>query len=82
MVTIINNVLLRVATGVAGLKTRLTEERGQDLIEYALLGGVIAIAIAALVTTAVLTNALDAMADGIATCIDFQTTADAVGPCP
>jgi Flp pilus assembly pilin Flp len=55
----------------AWLVSHLRSERGQDLIEYALLGGVIALAIMGLVTTLVLTNALNAMADGIADCIDF-----------
>lgn len=56
------------------------DDRGQDLIEYALLGGVIAVALAALITAGALTGALTSMADGISDCIDFS---DAVGSeCP
>jgi len=46
-------------------------ERGQDLIEYALLGGLIALAIMAAVGL-VLTGALQGMFNGIGECIDFD----------
>ena len=71
MVAFINTALLRAMTAVASLKARLREERGQDLIEYALLGGLIALAITAAAVVAALTGGLEAMADGIASCIDF-----------
>ena len=60
---------------VNGLLGRVRGESGQDLIEYALLGGLIA---GALLTAAVLTgltDALEGMADGIGNCIDFDDTA-------
>ena len=76
MVAIINTVLLRVYTAARDLKARLSEERGQDLIEYAMLGGLIAVAIAAVITLAVMTGAISGMVAGIADCIDFSG-----GPC-
>ena len=72
--TSINMALTRVMLAVSGLKARLAEDRGQDLLEYALLGGLLA---AALVGIAVLLNtALDDMVAGIADCIDFDGVAD------
>jgi Flp pilus assembly pilin Flp len=47
-------------------------ERGQDLIEYAMLGGLIALAIIG-VGVAALTGALNNLFDGIGRCIDFQS---------
>jgi Flp pilus assembly pilin Flp len=64
-------ILSRVIVGVRGIAARYTGERGQDLIEYALLGGIIAAAIAG-VTAGVMTGALSSMAHGIANCIDFN----------
>ena len=52
-------------------------ERGQDLIEYALLSGLIAAAIVAAAALAAYTGALTTMAGGIADCIDF----DGGSPC-
>ena len=49
---------------------RLRSERGQDLLEYAMLGGLLAAAIA--VIAVVFNGAVANMADGIAACIDFQ----------
>jgi len=46
-------------------------ERGQDLIEYALLSGLIAASIIAVLALGVLTGAITAMANGISGCIDF-----------
>jgi Flp pilus assembly pilin Flp len=54
------------------LSARLRSERGQDLLEYALLGGLIAAAIFAAFSLAVFTGALDAMATNIAACVDFD----------
>ncbi len=71
MVSTINTILMRAYTTVSGLKARLTEERGQDLIEYAMLGGLIALAIAAAVL--LLTGAISDMAAGIGRCIDFDS---------
>jgi Flp pilus assembly pilin Flp len=58
---------------VRGLGARIAGERGQDLIEYALLSGILAAAIA-LVGAGVLTGALEDMAEGIARCIDFNSS--------
>ena len=48
------------------------DERGQDLIEYALLSGLLAIAIMAAVL--LLSPAITGMATGIGRCIDFDST--------
>lgn len=59
---------------LAWLVTRLhRDERGQDLLEYALLGGLIALAITAAAVVLTLTGAVNAMASGIANCIDFNS---------
>ncbi len=70
--TYINTALVRMMTAVSGLRARMSEERGQDLLEYALLGGLIAAAIVALV--AIFNPALTAMATNIGYCIDFSST--------
>ena len=56
---------------VDSLRARMGEERGQDLIEYALLGGLIAAAITLAAVVAALQGGLTSMATGIAECIDF-----------
>ena len=73
-----NTALLRMMTAVSGLRARFSEERGQDLLEYALLGGLIAAAITAAAVVLLMSGALTAMAGGIADCIDF----DSGTPCP
>lgn len=57
---------------VSWIMLRLRSEDGQDLIEYAMLGGLIAIALAA--GALVLSGALASMASGIGSCIDFDST--------
>jgi Flp pilus assembly pilin Flp len=57
---------------VLTLKTRPSDERGQDLIEYAMLGGLIALTLMAVAVLTAMTGALDKMATGIGNCIDFQ----------
>ena len=76
MFALINTALLRAVTSVHGLRARLSEERGQDLLEYALLGGMVAIGI--LAAAVIFTPALQTMATGIKNCIDFtaSTTCD------
>ena len=69
MVALINTALLRAVTSVNGLRARLSEERGQDLLEYALLGGLIAFALLAF--GVLFTPFLATMASGIGACIDF-----------
>ena len=70
---LINTALLRAMAAVNGLRARWSEERGQDLLEYALLGGLIAAAIIAVAALGVMTGAITGMADGIADCIDFDS---------
>ena len=62
-----------VQSAYAWMVTRLhRDERGQDLIEYAMLSGLIAAAIVA-VGTLVYSGALTSMATGIGNCIDFSS---------
>lgn len=69
--------MLRVHTWILA---HLRNERGQDLIEYAILSGLIGAALAAVVTFGVLTGAIDSLAGGIGACIDFDSgTACAAG---
>ena len=70
--TYINTALVRMMSAASGLRARMSEERGQDLLEYALLGGLIAAAIVALVV--IFNPALAAMATNIGNCIDFTNT--------
>ena len=46
-------------------------EQGQDLIEYAMLGGLIASALLVVAVLAAFSGALEDMATGIGNCIDF-----------
>lgn len=68
----------RIIVWVLTLKERLGEERGQDLLEYAMLGGLIVIGILAVVGA--FTGALDNMIKGIGNCIDFSNTTNCEGP--
>ena len=61
-----------VSTKLASLRD---DERGQDLIEYALFGGLIAMGIAAAAAAAFYSGAVNAMAQGIGECIDFDGVA-------
>ncbi len=54
------------------LLTRVRSERGQDLIEYALLGGLIAAAIVGVITLGIISGAVSSMATNIGACIDFK----------
>jgi len=56
----------------AWVVSHLRDERGQDLIEYALLGGLIAVALMA--AGLLLTAPIADMATGIGRCIDFTNT--------
>jgi Flp pilus assembly pilin Flp len=51
-----------------------SEERGQDLIEYALWCGVIALSLTGLATFALFTDAISGMGAGIKNCADFTGT--------
>lgn len=73
MVGFMNDAILRAVTAVSELRGRLAEERGQDLLEYALLSGMIAAALAGVAFIAMNTAIIDMVGD-IAACIDFDTT--------
>ena len=80
--TYINTALVRMLTAVSGLRDRMSEERGQDLLEYALLGGFIATALTAVAVVAIMTGAVQGMACGIGEYINLSSTplADCVAP--
>jgi Flp pilus assembly pilin Flp len=54
------------------LRSLVKSERGQDVLEYAMLSGLLAIVLLALLATGVLQDAVTAMAQGISNCIDFD----------
>jgi Flp pilus assembly pilin Flp len=58
-------------SALASLRDR---EEGQDLIEYAMLGGLIAAAIIAVLFF--FSDALESMVQGISNCIDFDSTSN------
>lgn len=62
--------LLRLA--ISWIAGRLRLETGQDLIEYALLGGLIAAALIAVAALPGLTTAVTSMANGVGECIDWD----------
>jgi Flp pilus assembly pilin Flp len=59
---------------VSWIQARMVREDGQDLIEYALLGGLIAAALIAVAVLTALSDGVEDMANGIAECIDFDGT--------
>ena len=70
MVALINKAMLRAVMAVGELRARMAEERGQDLLEYALLGGLIAAALGA--GAFILTPAVITMFNALAACINFD----------
>jgi Flp pilus assembly pilin Flp len=56
---------------LTSLLSRIRSERGQDLIEYAMLSALIALAIIAVVAVGGFTGAITNMISGIGGCIDF-----------
>ena len=62
--------------GLIWLRGQIRSERGQDLIEYSLLGGFIALSLvlAIAVSLPVLTGALNSMFEGIGNCIDWESS--------
>ena len=74
MFLLINNVKLMAGMASGYLRARLGEERGQDLIEYALLGGLVAAGIAILTTVLISGTAFSDMGTAIKNCIDFDST--------
>jgi Flp pilus assembly pilin Flp len=68
----VTNLSIRVYGFILGLVTDLREnEKGQDLLEYAMLGGLIAAAIVAVLV--LFTDAIETMITGIGNCIDFNS---------
>ena len=59
---------------VTWIQARMVREDGQDLIEYALLGGLIAAALIAVAVLTALSTGVEDMASGIGECIDFDGT--------
>ncbi len=66
------DISIRIHTFLSGLVSNLKREEGQDLIEYALLGGLIALAIMTAVVLLSFTTGVTGMAAGIRDCIDFN----------
>jgi Flp pilus assembly pilin Flp len=62
-----------IAYAITSLFIRLrSSERGQDLLEYALLGGLIAAAILAVGVSLALSDGVKSMVTEIGQCIDFD----------
>lgn len=62
-----------VAIAATWLLSHIRRENGQDLIEYAMLSGLIAATLVALAVLAAYTGALNSMATGIGNCVDFNS---------
>ena len=62
-----------IALVISSMLARMRGERGQDLIEYGLLAGLIALAIIG-VSVIAFSGTLDNMVTGIGYCIDFNNT--------
>ena len=75
----VSYVLSFATSRVNGLLGRVRGESGQDLIEYALLGSLLAAALLAAAFLTPLSEALEDMADGVGNCIDFDSGAGS--PC-
>jgi Flp pilus assembly pilin Flp len=63
--------LTSLRVSLRSLGARFAGERGQDLIEYALLSGLIAAALAVIFATG-LNSAIQDLVDGISACVDFK----------
>ncbi len=72
--TYVNDLLLKAMIGVRGLAHRLRDERGQDLMEYALLGGFIAVVFAAAAILLPLSTFFNTMVQTIGNCVDMTAT--------
>jgi Flp pilus assembly pilin Flp len=57
---------------LTSLYVRLRSEKGQDLLEYALLGGLIAAAIVALLGAGIMSGGVNSMVTNIRDCVDFE----------
>jgi Flp pilus assembly pilin Flp len=71
MFALMNNARLMAGMASGYLRARFGNERGQDLIEYAMLGGLLAVAIGGAALALTMTGALNSMATGVANCINF-----------
>jgi Flp pilus assembly pilin Flp len=69
-----------IAFAISWLRVRIGSELGQDLLEYALLGGLIAAAVIAVIGLAIMDTTLTNMVNGIGRCVDFdsQTLCDPI----
>lgn len=59
------------------LRDAMHREEGQDMIEYALFGGLLAVAIitlAGLIVAGTIPNPVQALTDGLGGCIDFKAS--------
>jgi len=68
----VTNLSIRVHAFISGL---LHREEGQDMIEYALFGGLLAtaiITIAGLIVAGTIPNPVQGLLDGLEGCIDFD----------
>ncbi len=77
MFALIGNGMLLARSATGYLRSRVKSELGQDLIEYAMLGGLIAAGVAVLAAILVGTtgtNAFTTMGNAIAECINFDST--------
>ena len=73
MTALIDSLLMRALAAAGSLRVRLGEERGQGLMEYAMLSGLIAVAIAG-VGALVLTGAIETLFQNVANCISGTGT--------
>ncbi len=78
MLSLLNTAVLRVSAAIANLRVR-DEERGQTALEYALFGGLLAVAIitvAALIIEGSIANPFQTLLNGIQGCVDFDSGTD------
>lgn len=57
---------------ITWIRMHISDERGQDLIEYAALGGLIAAALAAVLAAGLLSGALNDLFTNMSNCVDFD----------
>ncbi len=72
MVAMINTALMRTIMAGSRLRQRFSEERGQDLLEYAMLGGFLAAGLVVLGAILVDGGAFTSMACGIGDAINMN----------
>lgn len=68
-----------VAIATTWILSHMRRENGQDLIEYAGLGGIIALALVVLLATGLLQGAVTEMATNIEKCVDFDAASVCAG---